>query len=342
MILRQRSPSRKPGQSAPMPPRMLRPSALQLSRKLGPLAPTLSGKPKPFALQPSGMQRSGEPPRLAQSNGCMPRPSNTWRNKSSKMKLSQIDFLSAGQAAIQASPVELQGALVASYHILMGQAPMSHSFTLSQQASPTEQPSAPVTPSSPVPEHSPRPKWWHLSPDPVDNMSLGGTTSKATPEGPPSSKWWEIPPLYKVLSWSHSEAFSQDTSLVRETWEEYFKRHSPTSLQRTHMTCQNSSGVWPRMLNYLAWPFTKSRRYGRGQMSCNKLTTHWGPCQKAWNYSEQYPNQSLQRLWDWWAYMTWMHYATSMAQPTAPGVGRRARMRGQSSTTFGWCTIGLA
>ena len=35
------------------------------------------------------------------------------------------------------------------------------------------------------------------------------------------------PPLHKVLSWSHSEAFSWDTSLVRETREEYFKRHSP-------------------------------------------------------------------------------------------------------------------
>ena len=36
---------------------------------------------------------------------------------------SQIDFLLACQAALQARPVELRGALVASYHILMGQAP---------------------------------------------------------------------------------------------------------------------------------------------------------------------------------------------------------------------------
>ena len=47
---------------------------------------------------------------------------------------SQIDFLSACQAALQASPIELRGALVASYHLLMGQAPMSHQFTLSQGA----------------------------------------------------------------------------------------------------------------------------------------------------------------------------------------------------------------
>ena len=139
---------------------------------------------------------------------------------------SQIDFLSACQAALQASPVELRGTLVASYHILMGQAPTSHPFTLSQGASPIEQPSAPVAPP-PVPEHSPRPKWQHPSLDPVDDTPLGGTISKATSEESPISKQWEIPPLYKVLTWSHSEAFSWDTSLARETREEYFKRHSP-------------------------------------------------------------------------------------------------------------------
>ena len=71
---------------------------------------------------------------------------------------SQIYFLSTCQAALHASPVELRGALVASYHILMGQAPMSHPFTLSQGASPTEQPSASAAPLALVPEHFPRPK----------------------------------------------------------------------------------------------------------------------------------------------------------------------------------------
>ena len=71
---------------------------------------------------------------------------------------SQIDFLSTCQAALHTSPAELRGALVASYHILMGQAPMSHPFTLSQGASHTEQPSASAAPAAPVPEHSPRPK----------------------------------------------------------------------------------------------------------------------------------------------------------------------------------------
>ena len=140
---------------------------------------------------------------------------------------SQIDFLSTCQATIQASPVELQGTRVASYHILMGQAPMSHPFTLSQGASSTEQVSAPAAPSPPVPKHSLRPKWHHPSPDLVDITPFGRTTSKATPEGPPSSKWQEMLPLHKVLTWSCLEEFTQDTILVRETREEYFKRHSP-------------------------------------------------------------------------------------------------------------------
>ena len=71
---------------------------------------------------------------------------------------SQIDFLSAGQATLQASPAELRGILVASYHIMMGQAPTSNPFTLAQGAFPIEQLSAPAAPSSPAPEHSPRPK----------------------------------------------------------------------------------------------------------------------------------------------------------------------------------------
>ena len=140
---------------------------------------------------------------------------------------SQIDFLSACQAALQASPIELRGTLLASYHILMGQAPTSHPFTLLQGASLIEQLSAPVAPSFPVPEDSPRPKRQHPSPDPVDDTLLGGTMSKATLEGPSSSKQQEIPPWYKVLTWSCSEAFSWDTSQVSETRKEYFKRHSP-------------------------------------------------------------------------------------------------------------------
>ena len=187
---------------------------------------------------------------------------------------SQLNFLFTCQAAIQASPLELCGVLVASYHVLMGQAPMSHPFNLSQGASSTEQVSVQVAPSPSAPGCSPRPKWQHPSPDLVDVMPSGRTTSQTTLEGPLSSKWQEMPPLCKVLTWNHSEAFSQDTSLVRETREEYFKRHTPTSLWRTPVIYQTSLGTWPRPLSYLAWPYMRLRRYGLGWMSCGKLTIH--------------------------------------------------------------------
>ena len=153
MILRQQSPSKKSELSAPMPPWMLRPSAPQLPRRPRPPVPAPSGKPKPFAPQPSGMLRPREPPRLTHSTGNMPRPSNTWEEQVIQEEgKSQIDFLSACKAALQASPAELRGTLVGSYHILMGQAPMFHPFTLSQGGSPIEQPSAPAAPPSLVPE----------------------------------------------------------------------------------------------------------------------------------------------------------------------------------------------
>ena len=143
MILRQQNPSRKPEPSAPMLPWVLRPSAPQLSKRPRPPACLHHlGGLKPFAPQPSWMQRPREPPRL---------DSLQWRHAKTIQHLeeqviqeegkSQIDFLSACHAALQASPVELRGTLVASYHILMGQAPISHPFTLSQGASPIEQPS---------------------------------------------------------------------------------------------------------------------------------------------------------------------------------------------------------
>ena len=188
------------------------------------------------------MLRPRGPPRLSHSTGNMPKPSETWRNKSSERK--------AGAKPTFSLPVKLpympaqqssKGMLVASYHILMGQAPMSHPFTLSQGASPAEQPSTPAAPPMPAPEEFPRPKRQHPSPDPMDNMPLGRTPSKATSEGPPSSKWWEVPPWNKVLKQSHSEAFSWDTSLVKEARKDYFRRHSYNFTMEG--TCDLSEGL---------------------------------------------------------------------------------------------------
>ena len=162
--------------------------------------------------------------------------------------------------------------LVASYHILMGQAPTSHPFTLSQGASPVEQPSASAAPAAPVPEQSSRPKRWHPSPDPVDSMPLGGTMFKATLEGPPSSKQDKVPPWNKVLKQSCSEAFSQDTNLVKEARKEYFKRHS--YIFTVECTC-NLLEVFRQMAksaDLLGTAIYKIQEVWMGLDNCGKLT----------------------------------------------------------------------
>ena len=140
----------------------------------------------------------------------------------------RLNFLSACQATLRASPPKSCGMLVSSYHISLGHVLTSHLFSISQGASPSQQGSIPRASSPPAPtapEPSPRPKWQHHSPDPTDVSTVSNAMSKATPEGTPSSKQQEVTPLHKVLTRSHQEAFSWDSHLVRKTREEYFRNH---------------------------------------------------------------------------------------------------------------------
>ena len=91
---------------------------------------------------------------------------------------SQLDFLSACQTALRASPAELHSTLVAPYQVLMGQLPMSLLLNPSQAASSSEPAPIPKAPSPPALEPSPRPKWQHPSPDPVDVLPPGGATPR--------------------------------------------------------------------------------------------------------------------------------------------------------------------
>ena len=52
-------------------------------------------------------------------------------------------------------------------------------------------------------------------------------------------------PLYKALTASHLEAFNWDSPLVKETREEYFRKHSPNfSAENSH----DLSGVFQCMI----------------------------------------------------------------------------------------------
>ena len=71
---------------------------------------------------------------------------------------SQLNFLFLCKTTLQVSPPEFCDTLVASFHVLLGHAPMSHLFSIPQGASPFPPGLAPRTSSPPVPEHSPGPK----------------------------------------------------------------------------------------------------------------------------------------------------------------------------------------
>ena len=93
---------------------------------------------------------------------------------------SQTNFLSACQVILYNSPPELKGALATSYHILLGQTPLSPPLTPSQRTSPVEEQPTSAAPLTPAPKQSPGPKRWHPSLDPVESTPLGRTTLKAT------------------------------------------------------------------------------------------------------------------------------------------------------------------
>ena len=98
------------------------------------------------------------------------------------------DFLSGCQVILYSSPPLLKGALAASYHILLGQTPLSPPLVLPQRTSPMEeQPTTAVSPSL-APKQSPKPKRQHPLPDPMESMPIGSTTPKAIWEDPPSPR----------------------------------------------------------------------------------------------------------------------------------------------------------
>ena len=96
--------------------------------------------------------------------------------------------LSSCQATLCHSPQLLRGALAASHHLLLGQAPPSPLPILPPRTPSVEEQPCTATPPTPTPKQSPRLKRWHPLPEPKGNMPMGGATLVATLMGPPSPK----------------------------------------------------------------------------------------------------------------------------------------------------------
>ena len=139
---------------------------------------------------------------------------------------SHHNVLSSCQAALCHSLQPPRGALAASYHLLLGQAPPSPPLVLPPRTPPMEEQPSTAAPPMPTPKQSPRPKRWLPLPEPMGNMPLGGTTLVAALGGPPYPKKWENPPWFKLLKPSCAEAFLRDSNKVVEARLHFFSKHS--------------------------------------------------------------------------------------------------------------------
>ena len=136
------------------------------------------------------------------------------------------EVLSSCQATLCHSPQPLRGALAASYHLLLGQAPPSPPLILPPRTHSMEEQPSTATPPTPTSKQSPRPKRWFPSPELMGNTPLGGATLAATLGGPSNPKKQENPPWFKSLKPSHAEAFLRDSDIVVEARLCFFSKHS--------------------------------------------------------------------------------------------------------------------
>ena len=134
---------------------------------------------------------------------------------------SQANFLSACQADMCTSQIVLKNAMATSYHNLLGQTPPSPPFILLQRTSPVEEQLAPAAPPALVSEQFP----WQI-PRSCGKHTFGQNHLKGNSSRPRSSKQQETLPWNRALKPSNTEAFSQDSDLVKEAREAFFLKHS--------------------------------------------------------------------------------------------------------------------
>ena len=117
----------------------------------------------------------------------------------------QLNFLSTCQAALEASPLESCGVLLASYQVLQD----AHQYLIFSASPPNKGPSPGLLPLLPILHQGlHQTQAMATLTRSMDILPLSKAMSKATPKGPPSSKQWEITLLHKVLMRSHQRAFS--------------------------------------------------------------------------------------------------------------------------------------
>ena len=134
------------------------------------------------------------------------------------------DFLLAHQAIIHHAPQSLKENLHSSYHILLGQSSSCQCIPSARAPQAEGQPPATTSPK-PEPRRSPPPKRQHSSTDAQGDMSIDEDFPMASQGGPSSSKTGKMVDWFSSLSPSCTDAFSQDSSLMKEARDGYFTTH---------------------------------------------------------------------------------------------------------------------
>ena len=138
---------------------------------------------------------------------------------------SRHDFLSTCQAILCHAPQPLKDNLSTSYHVLLGQLPLSlQSIPFARTPQADKQPSAAASPR-PEPKQSPQPKRQHPLPDPWGSTSMDETSSKASQEGPSGSKRRETLDWVASLKPICTDAFRCDSVPTKEARSCYFATH---------------------------------------------------------------------------------------------------------------------
>ena len=135
------------------------------------------------------------------------------------------DFLSAHQAILCHAPQSLKEDLHSSYNILLGNSSSSlQSIPFARAPQAQGQPPTTISPRSEC-KWSPQPKRCHSLTDAQGDMSIDESFPMASQEGLSNSKRGKTTGWSSSLKPSHADAFSWDSSPVKEARECYFATH---------------------------------------------------------------------------------------------------------------------
>ena len=134
------------------------------------------------------------------------------------------DFLSAHFTVLHHAPPSLKEDLHSSYNILLGNSSSLPSIPSARAPQAQGRPPATTSPKS-EPTWSPQSKRCHSSTDAQGDMSIDENSPMTSQEGPSNSKRGKTTGWSSSLKPSHVDAFSWDSSPIKEARECYFATH---------------------------------------------------------------------------------------------------------------------